>query len=53
MKKILHYIFIISTIILMAICVIPAIFFWLVTDYNLIHEIYWAAGSFERKYFGK
>lgn len=51
MKQFLHYIFVVSTLLIMLLCIIPAIFFWLFFRYNLIDSIYWWAGDIERKYF--
>ena len=50
-KIVLHYIFVVSTLLVMLICIPLAIFFWLFFRYNLINGIYDYAGKIEREYF--
>lgn len=50
-KAVLHYLFVIFTLLFMMIMIIPAIFFWLFGRFNIIGSIYWWAGDIERKYF--
>lgn len=51
MKNFLNNSFIISTILLMILLIIPAIIVYMFTRYDLITELHIKAGKLERKFF--
>jgi hypothetical protein len=53
MKNLIHYIFILFSLILLFAAALPAFFIWIFFRFNIMEKIYWACGDFERKHFSQ
>jgi hypothetical protein len=53
MKTALHYIFIIVSILILALIAVPGLIIYFFTKFNIVEYFYNYCGRMERKYFGQ
>lgn len=50
-KRIMHMLFLIVAILILAITIVPSVFFWMITGHNMQDYLHLYFADFEKKHF--